>query len=68
MCRYNPGMRYRLRTLLLLLAVLPPTMAWGWSEYGKYREREGLREEMQREAEQLERFRKLRPGFQLDVF
>jgi hypothetical protein len=32
-------MRYRLRTLLILLAVLPPLLAWGWGEYDKYRER-----------------------------
>jgi hypothetical protein len=25
------GMRYRLRTLLILLAVAPPALAWGWA-------------------------------------
>jgi hypothetical protein len=25
------GMRYRLRTLLILLAIMPPLLAYGWS-------------------------------------
>ena len=37
-------MRYRLRTLLILLAVLPPILAplgaWGWREYQAYRMRQ----------------------------
>lgn len=37
-------MRYRLRTLLILLAVVPPILgplgAWGWREYQAYRERQ----------------------------
>jgi hypothetical protein len=37
-------MRYRLRTLLILLAVGPailaPLGAWGWREYQAYRERQ----------------------------
>jgi hypothetical protein len=32
-------MRYRLRTLLILLAVGPPVAAWGWSEYQEHCER-----------------------------
>jgi len=61
-------MRYRLRTLLILLALAPPAMAWTWSEYTRYRERQRLQDEWKREAEQLERFRRQRPGFQVDVF
>jgi cytochrome c-type biogenesis protein CcmH/NrfG len=33
---YNQGMRFRLRTLLIVLAVLPPLLAgawWGWREW-----------------------------------
>lgn len=37
-------MRYRLRTLLILLAVLPPMLApigaWGWREWQAYRQRQ----------------------------
>lgn len=63
-------MRYRLRTLLILLAVGLPAMARGWSEYGKYRERERLREEWKREAEEFEKLRRSPhlQNFQLDVF
>lgn len=39
-------MRYRLRTLMVLLALGPPALAWGLIEYGKYRE-----QELEREAE-----------------
>jgi hypothetical protein len=35
-------MQYRLRTLLIVLAILPPILAplgaWGWREYQAYRE------------------------------
>jgi hypothetical protein len=44
-------MRYRLRTLLIVLAVGPPLGAWGWSEYAKYCERK----------EELEALKKLKP-------
>jgi hypothetical protein len=30
-------MRYRLRTLLILLAVMPPLLAWGWLACSKWR-------------------------------
>ena len=30
-------MRYRLRTLLILLAILPPVIAVGWWQYSKWR-------------------------------
>jgi hypothetical protein len=37
-------MRFRLRTLLILLAVLPPLLAWTWMEYARYRTLEQQRE------------------------
>ena len=30
-------MRFRLRTLLILLAILPPLVAVGWLQYSKWR-------------------------------
>jgi hypothetical protein len=53
---YDGGMRYRLRTLMILMALIPPALAWGWSEYGKYRDRERLREELQREFEVIDKW------------
>jgi hypothetical protein len=45
-------MRYRLRTLLILLAVLPPLLWIGWTKYEAWRaEKERLR--AMREAQQL---------------
>ena len=44
-------MRYRLRTLLILLAILPPLIAWIWFGYGQYqkfRERQRLLAEQAR--------------------
>jgi hypothetical protein len=38
-----PTIRYKLRTLLLLLAILPPLLAVGWVEYSQWRERERRR-------------------------
>jgi hypothetical protein len=63
-------LRYKLRTLLIVLALGPPVLACGWSEYGKYRQRERLREELQREVEEVDRLRRAphNQGFQLDVF
>jgi hypothetical protein len=37
-------MRYRLRTLFVLLAVGPPAIAWGWTEYAKYQARQRAQE------------------------
>jgi hypothetical protein len=34
------GMRFRLRTLIILLAILPPLIAVGWSAYLRFRPRE----------------------------
>jgi|GEM_PF-2798698 len=28
--RYNPGMKYSLRSLMIAVLVLPPLLAWGW--------------------------------------
>jgi hypothetical protein len=63
-------MCYRLRTLLILLALGPPAMAWGWSEYGKYREHQRQRLEWIREMQRLEKIKSRYPGwrYQLDVF
>ena len=47
-------MRYGLRTLLILLAILPPLLAGGWWKYSAWRaEREAraLYEELERQAE-----------------
>ncbi len=35
-------MRYSLRTLIILLLILPPLGAWGWREYGEWRERQRI--------------------------
>lgn len=37
-------MRYRLRTLLILLAILPPLLAWGWHEWQEHLERQRMAE------------------------
>ena len=45
-------MRYRLRTLLILLAILPPLLAcawWGWSEWQARRAAAAQRAAAQRE-------------------
>ena len=57
LARYNAAMRYRLRTLLIVLALGPPVLAaarWGHAEY---RERERQRtawEEYQKQLKELE--------------
>ena len=63
-------MRYRLRTLLIVLAVGPVLGAWGWSEYANHRELMRQREAWRQELEIVERLRRERTyeGFQLDVF
>jgi len=38
------GMRYRLRTLLILLAILPPLLGIGYIRWQRYRERQRLLE------------------------
>lgn len=32
--------RYRLRTLLILLVILPPLLAWGWFAFDQFRRQE----------------------------
>jgi hypothetical protein len=47
-------MRYRLRTLLILLAVLPPLLWFGWTKYEEWRAEQARRaaiEELERELE-----------------
>lgn len=56
------------RMVLILLTLLLP---WGRpSEFRKYREREKLSQELQREVERIDQLRRARsyPYFQLDVF
>lgn len=33
-------MRFRLRTLLILVIILPPLLAWAWFAFDKFRSRE----------------------------
>lgn len=65
-------MRYTLRTLMILLALGPPSLAWGWSEYSEYRDRQRLKEQWQREAEEIEKLRSrgyyYSHRMQLDIF
>jgi hypothetical protein len=63
-------MRFRLSTLLIVLAVGPPVGACAWSEYARHCERERQQEAWQRELEEIERLRgqPTYQGFQLDVF
>ena len=57
------------RTMLILLTLMPVPLGW-WSECRKYRERQRLREELQREVEQIEKLKRPHsyPYFKLDVF
>jgi len=41
-------MRYRLRTLLILLAVMPPVLWFGWSKYQAWQERKHAAQELAR--------------------
>jgi hypothetical protein len=63
-------MRYRLRTLLIVLALGPIVGAWGWSEYSRRREIERQREAWQQELQTIDRLRRgpTYQGFQLDAF
>jgi hypothetical protein len=61
-------MRYRLRTLLIVLALLFPSQAWGRSERHDYRERAKLRQDVKRAAPPIDKPPRLWQGFQLDVF
>lgn len=63
-------MRYRLCTLVVVLAVLTPSLALGRSERHNFRERAKLRLELQRRVEQIDKLRRepTYPYFKLDVF
>jgi len=45
--------RYKLRTLLILLAILPPLLAFGWWKYSAWREAERRRAERERIYQEL---------------
>jgi hypothetical protein len=45
-------MRYRLRTLLILLAILPPLLAVGWSKYAAWKAEQERKERIDRLARQ----------------
>jgi hypothetical protein len=62
-------MHCRLRTLLIVLAILAPSQAWGRSERHDYRERALLRRQVKPAAPQAnDKPPRLWQGFQLDVF
>ena len=54
--------------LLMVLAILTPSLAWGRSERHDYRERARLRQELKRAMQANDKPPKLWQGFQLDVF
>ena len=41
-------MQFRLRTLLIVLAILPPLLWFGWTKYEAWREAERQRAELER--------------------
>ena len=43
-------MRYRLRTLVILLAICPPLLAWGWAKGQEYRRWLQQRAELEQKA------------------
>jgi hypothetical protein len=62
--------RYKLRTLLLLLAMLPPLLAVGWSRYSAWRADQDRRAAIERGLKEvnasLNMWMKAQPGPQLD--
>jgi len=46
-------MRFRLRTLLLMLALLPPALAWGRAKYEKHRERQAMKRAVEQYIQRL---------------
>jgi hypothetical protein len=36
------AMRYRLRTLMILLALGPPVLGWGWAHWEQYQRRQAF--------------------------
>jgi hypothetical protein len=62
-------MRYATCSILVLLIVSSPDLAWGRSEHLKYREIQRMEIQWRREAERLDKMRQWRhPHLQLDVF
>ncbi len=53
-------MRYRLRTLLVLVGVLPIVIWLGWTEYAAYRAREQRRQADEQMLQDLEKL--IRPN------
>ena len=49
-------MRYRLRTLLIVLALLPPLLWVGWSKYQAWRAEQVQREQVMTRRQWLDRF------------
>jgi len=47
-------MRYRLRTLLILLAVLPPLLAGGWWKYSAWRAEQARQKAIKPEKAQIQ--------------
>ena len=50
--RYADLMRYRLRTLLILLAILPPLLWFGWTKYEAWRAEQERQRALERELSQ----------------
>jgi hypothetical protein len=46
--------RYKLRTLLLLLAVLPPLLWLGWTKYAAWKAEQALQEQLRAALSQIE--------------
>jgi DNA-binding transcriptional regulator of glucitol operon len=44
-------MRYRLRTLLILMAILPPLLSIGWWQWSEYKARQARIQELSRLVE-----------------
>ena len=60
----------KLCRMLVFLILWSPGVAWGRSEHHAYRELGRMRQQWQREVEQIDKMRRGRtyPYFQLDVF
>ena len=59
-------LRYKLHTLLIVLALGPPVIAGGWREYMAYRQRESLLSFLQAASERARTMR-TRPAMRLVV-
>ena len=56
---YNASMRYRLRTLLIVLALGPPLLAFGWWRYSAWKAERARQEAIDAEKARLEELREL---------